>query len=38
MNMIKNRYYKKLRYLKSELEIDSEFDFISHNSKMKKIH
>ncbi|CAD8211772.1 unnamed protein product [Paramecium pentaurelia] len=38
MNMIKNRYYKKLRYLKSELEVDNEFDSISNNSKIKKSH
>ncbi|CAD8209481.1 unnamed protein product [Paramecium octaurelia] len=38
MNMIKNRYYKKLRYLKSELHVDNEFDSMSNNTKIKKSH
>ncbi|CAD8103859.1 unnamed protein product [Paramecium primaurelia] len=38
MNMIKNRYYKKLRYLKQELNIDNHLESISNNSKITKKH
>ncbi|CAD8127433.1 unnamed protein product [Paramecium sonneborni] len=38
MNMIKNRYYKKLRYLKNELDINNQYQSIHNNSKNKKIH
>ncbi|CAD8128141.1 unnamed protein product [Paramecium sonneborni] len=38
MNMIKNRYYKKLRYLKSEFDVDNQSNSINNNSKNKKNH
>ncbi|CAK90974.1 unnamed protein product (macronuclear) [Paramecium tetraurelia] len=38
MNMIKNRYYKKLRYLKQELDVDNPWVSICNNSKITKNH